>query len=498
MGGTADAALVDCKKYRTDCLREWFIQEEPPHAVNLPDYYMDVYEVTNARYQACVSAGKCAPPADNTSSTRISYYGNSQYDNYPVVNVDWNKAKTYCETWRGMRLPNEAEWEKAARGSDQRIYPWGEGIDTTLANYKKTMGDATLVGNYTGGKSQYGMFDMAGNVWEWTGDIYTAYPGNPVGDGNPGAQFRIVRGGSWASFEDVLRVSYRSWYAPNFSINTFGFRCAYSLPEAAAIGTNPASVFTPENPAVSTQPAGTNVNPPLPGELNDAQGVNMRLIPAGPFTMGSDTNNYDDHKPAHTVTLPDYYMDTYEVTNAHYRTCVNAGNCKAPGESISVTHPDYYTNTLYDNYPVIYVDWNQAKVYCEWRGARLPTEAEWEKAARGTDGRTYPWGEGIDEKFANYDDNIGDTSAVGTYENGKSPYGLYDMTGNVMEWVADWLEAYPGSTHGNSHYGTKYHILRGGSWGTINDPDTSLFVRYGEFPDTRNYFSGIRCVRTAQ
>jgi formylglycine-generating enzyme required for sulfatase activity len=130
-------------------------------------------------------------------------------------------------------------------------------------------------------------------------------------------------------------------------------------------------------------------------------------------------------------TLDSFCMDVYEVTNALYAACVDAGNCTPPHSTRSSTRSNYYRKSVYMNYPVIYVDWSQAKTYCEWLGARLPTEAEWEKAARGTDERTYPWGEVIDSSFANYNGAVGDTTEVGKYEKGKSLYGMYDMAGNV-------------------------------------------------------------------
>jgi formylglycine-generating enzyme required for sulfatase activity len=125
-------------------------------------------------------------------------------------------------------------------------------------------------------------------------------------------------------------------------------------------------------------------------------------------------------------------MDVYEVTNALYKVCVEARVCLPP------QYAAHFNDSKYANHPVVYVDWNMAKTYCEWRGARLPTEAEWEKAARGTDGRIYPWGKGNGKTFANYGSS--NISAVGSYEKGKSPYGMYDMAGNVSEWVADWYD----------------------------------------------------------
>ncbi len=187
----------------------------------------------------------------------------------------------------------------------------------------------------------------------------------------------------------------------------------------------------------------------LPIEITDPKGVTMRLVPAGEFTMGSDADtSYDeckkfrtdcspgwfaDEEPPHTIFLDGFYMDMYEVTSALYAACVDVGGCTPPQNTGSYADSDYFRNSVYLHFPVIYVDWNQANTYCQWRGARLPTEAEWEKAARGTDERTCPWGEGIDCSKANFGVCKVNTTAVGSYESGKSPYGMYDMAGNVWE-----------------------------------------------------------------
>jgi formylglycine-generating enzyme required for sulfatase activity len=199
----------------------------------------------------------------------------------------------------------------------------------------------------------------------------------------------------------------------------------------------------------------------------DSQGVAMRFVPAGTFIMGSD-QGFDDEKPVHSVYLDDFYIDKYEVTNALYRACAEAGACQPPDKAGSFTRDSYYDDPQYDNYPVVYVDWEDADAYCRWREMDLPTEAQWEKAARGSDGRTYPWGEAIDSSLANYGDNTGDTSQVGRYEDGKSPYGVYDMAGNVWEWVADW---YSSTFYLNTPLANPvgppsgdYRVLRGGSW----------------------------------
>ena len=210
--------------------------EQPSHKVYLDSYYIDKFEVTNRLYQDCVEAGKCRPPIDSSSFSRASYYGNPQYYNYPVIYVDWNMAKTYCE-WRGIHLPTEAQWEKAARGTDGRIYPWGENIDCTHANYVGgqnglCVGDTTVVGSYESGISPYGVYDMAGNVWEWVADWYssTYYSSsrsiNPLGPET--GQNRVFRGGPWSDFESAARSAGRAYGAPVFSHDAIGFRCARS------------------------------------------------------------------------------------------------------------------------------------------------------------------------------------------------------------------------------------------------------------------------------
>ena len=163
----------------------------------------------------------------------------------------------------------------------------------------------------------------------------------------------------------------------------------------------------------STLPVPITGNSSGTSEFTDAKGVSMVFVEAGNFIAGSDTG-YDDEKPVHTVYLDEFYIDIFEVTNAQYRVCVEAGACETPNRTSSFTRDSYYGNSQYDDYPVIFVGWEDARAYCRWRGMDLPTEAQWEKAARGTDGRTYPWGSSIDPARANYNDAVGDTTAVGT------------------------------------------------------------------------------------
>ena len=235
--------------------------------------------------------------------------------------------------------------------------------------------------------------------------------------------------------------------------------------------------------------------PLLTESTDDFEVEKMVLVPAGEFTMGSNYGD-DDEIPVHKVNLDAFYMDIYEVTNDKYKECVDAGSCSEPKSVARYNDPDYA------NYPVVNVDWIQAHNYCEWRGGGLPSETQWEKAARGTDERTYPWGAGFDCSRANYYDSVqrkycvGDTTKVGSYESGVSPYGNYDMAGNVWEWTADWYDAYPGNTNSSRNYGTIYRVLRGGAWYYLGY-ELRVSDRIGFFPSQYNNSIGFRCARDA-
>ena len=228
MGSTTDQALAECRKYLTGCQGAMFADTKPPHKVYLDDFYIDKYEVTNILYKACVDAGVCQLHTLNGSYTRTSYYDNSQYDNYPVIFVNWNMAKTYC-VWRGARLPSEAEWEKAARGTDGRVYPWGDGLDCNKANYGDCVGDTVEVGSYEIGKSPYGVYDMAGNAWEWVSSLYKPYP-YLANDGRENLNKdgdRVIRGGGWSKGVMFAPSFFRNYFEQTIDYDAdTSFRCA--------------------------------------------------------------------------------------------------------------------------------------------------------------------------------------------------------------------------------------------------------------------------------
>jgi formylglycine-generating enzyme required for sulfatase activity len=225
----------------------------------------------------------------------------------------------------------------------------------------------------------------------------------------------------------------------------------------------------------------------------------MQFVSAGDFKMGSD-DAYDNEKPQHTVYLDAFWMDKFEVTNALYKKCVSDGVCTEPSNKSSFTRNPYYDDSKYADYPVIYVTWDQARTYCEWAGKRLPTEAEWEKAARGTNGRIYPWGNIFDgTKLNSWDLNPppGDTTQIGAYPSGASPYGIMDLAGNVWEWVADWYASYSSGTQRNptGPSSGQYRVLRGGAWGGYSSGTRAAF-RLNVTPSYFFYVVGFRCARS--
>lgn len=224
----------------------------------------------------------------------------------------------------------------------------------------------------------------------------------------------------------------------------------------------------------------------------------MVYVPAGDFTMGSpEGEGHDDERPQHIVYLDAFYIDKTEVTAAQYERCVKADACSAAG---SYSDACSYGASGMSDHPINCVDWNQAVTYCGWAGRRLSTEAEWEKAARGTDGRVYPWGNTVDtSKLNSWEAGPESTTAVGSYPAGASPYGALDMAGNVWEWVTDW---YDGSYYAQSPRDNplgpasgQFRVLRGGSW-TYGALNGRAAPRARSSPDYRGVDNGFRCARS--
>ena len=269
---------------------------------------------------------------------------------------------------------------------------------------------------------------------------------------------------------------------------------ATRAPSATAIPTvtpdlrNTATPVPTTAPATATLAAAAN---PLLLTLTPGVTIEMVRIPAGEFLMGSTDSNQSDEKPQHSVTLSDYLIGKYDVTNTQY-----AAYAQAKGLNWSMPAGK-------ENHPVVSVNWDDAVAFCAWaaqvtgRNVKLPTEAQWEKAARGTDGRVYPWGnEAPDNTRANF--NTGGTSPVGTYPTGKSPYGALDMAGNVWQWTSSLYKPYPYNPNdGREDQGSREtRVLRGGSW-SYNSSDVRAAIRVGSYPNNRNDNNGFRVAVSA-
>lgn len=284
--------------------------------------------------------------------------------------------------------------------------------------------------------------------------------------------------------------------------------------------------------------------------------VDMETIPAGEFVRGSDATDTEglqqrygfaaplflDEHPKHAVTLPAFQIDTYEVTNAQYKAFVHATQRVPPQIwnemgyvftedqlqkkeeaelrtlATDVFRLDMDTRTMskdallaamikqqqaFDNYPAGGMTWFDAYAFCAWRGARLPSEAEWEKAARGADGREYPWGNNWDPKIAGTGDDVGQDegfSPVGSFPKSASPYGVHDMAGNVWEWVQDWYDAYPKSDYTSKDFGKKNKVIRGGSGGMGHYAISYFYrasTRQNAEPEMQSDDVGFRCAKDA-
>lgn len=224
----------------------------------------------------------------------------------------------------------------------------------------------------------------------------------------------------------------------------------------------------------------------------------MILIPAGEFVMGSEEGGFDE-KPARRVYVDAFEVNQYEITQFAYAEFVRATGHRSP-LSRYLKNIESFND---QNQPVVYVTWEDAGAFCRWRGGRLPTEAEWEKAAKGADASAWPWGSEPKPTFANFlgaDDQSHYTSVVGSFEQDKSPYKVYDMAGNVREWVQDWYDEHyyrhaPNRNPNGPDQGDM-KALRGGSW---NDSAVSgrTSSRMKMFPDYRDTTVGFRCARSA-
>jgi len=280
-----------------------------------------------------------------------------------------------------------------------------------------------------------------------------------------------------------------------------------TLPPAAKAAVLPTPTSVPPPPTPTPLPTNTPAptptpvpegeptaeTPPTPPPASAVTDV-MVEIPAGPFEMGASGANPDEG-PAHEVDVPAFQMDKFEVTNADFEAFVEATGYQTDAEKRGANRAwrDHYGLGA-GNHPVVRVTWNDALAYCTWLGKRLPSEAEWEKAARGPEGSIYPWGNLFDPAKANgKDSGLRGTVAVGSYPS--NGYGLHDMAGNVWEWTSDWYQAYPANPITDQYYGEKFRVVRGGGW-FEEGPQLVTYNRNAADPDaTANDDLGFRCAK---
>ena len=255
-------------------------------------------------------------------------------------------------------------------------------------------------------------------------------------------------------------------------------------------------------------------------DSNQAGIAEMVLIPGGDFEYGApegtptglteEEEGMKQSEGTNKVYLSSYYIDKYEVSNSQYKLCQDAGVCTEPYDLTSVMYQNYYNNATYAGFPVIWVTYNQAETFCQWAGKKLPTEAQWEKAARGKTMRKYPWGDkepadNIESTQVNYTALFGDVTSVMWGDEGTSPYGVYNMAGNVAEWTSTWynIDSYYQKRSdgavvedpiGPSDSPTQEKVIRGGSWVSLEDEITT-YARDKAFPNYRYYNLGFRCVQ---
>lgn len=477
----------------------------PVRLVTVGDYAIDKYEVSAGEYKKCVETGVCsAPPSSYLSSQPKCNYGTARTA-HPMNCVNYQEASNYC-LWKGKRLPTEAEWEFAARGKSSNLYPWGIDAPTCAhanwtekpGNLSPGCGDSTSpIGTKPKGKSAAGAMDMAGNVEEWTFDWYGTFKAGAAS--NPGGPLtgtsRVVKGSAYdLSSPTDQYAARREGVDPTHREVWLGFRCA-SGPSANA---TPAFYNPPVTPAPTPSPTYTPPAYSPPSAAPSDLGAQVK-VPGGTFTMGSTEDT--EAMPTRQVTLSSFYIDKYEISVGEYRKCVQSGSCLTPLNSIS-TYCNY-DKTGKDAHPVNCVEWTDAKKYCSWAGKRLPTEAEWEFAARGLDNRKFPWGNNNPTcSQADYKNDSGlfcsgsGTSPVGKHPLGISFWGVHDMGGNIEEWVYDYWGKYsvgPLVNPSGPYSGTD-HVVRGGNW-EIESKYMRTFARW-HFGQAK-YWIGFRCAKTA-
>lgn len=451
---------------------EDFAIERPVHETCFDaPFWIDRYEVTQGNFARL--GGVQADPSDFEGT------------NHPVEDVTWFEAQDFC-LMRGARLPTEAEWEYTARGPDGLVYPWGDVFVPDNAVYEGNSDDSTMpVGSRPDGVSWVGAFDLSGNVREWTSSIFMDYPytgDDGREDPDDDSAERVLRGGSGNHEPGSLRPSNRVKLIPSAANNNNGFRCARDfIPASPTVEVEPTSAAN----AFALAESGVTNNAKWEPVVWEFDAVEMVLVPAGCFMMGTESATPEE-LPIHEICFDEpFWLDRHEVTQGDF---ARLGGTQA--RSSDFTGADR---------PVEQITWFEARDFCGMRGGRLPTEAEWEYAARGPDSLLYPWGNDFEEDRLVFSGNIdGQTAPVGSRPEGASWVGAHDMTGNLWEWTSTLFETYPyvkDDGRESTSNTTSDRVMRGGSWWETDLGFFRATYRGTWHPDGWINFGGFRCAR---
>lgn len=439
--------------------------EYPRHRVAVEAFQLSRTHITNAQYAQFIDASGHPAPGhwlDGQIPEGLA--------EHPITYVDWHDAQSFCQ-WAGGRLPTEAEWDKAARGEDARLWPWGnQPPDAKRCNFDKNILTTSPVQQFPQSASPYGVLDMAGNAWEWTSSLAHPYPYR-ADDGREDPsrpEARTVRGSSYTHTAREIRAADRHSFAPGTRGPYLGFRVARTIP---------------------AQPT------PLALAWVD--------IPAGEFPMGNDPRSFHDlalpnEYPVHSIRLPEFSIAQTPVTNAEYALFTRAVQHPAPAHWIHDEIP-----RAKEKHPVTNISWDSAQAFCAWADVRLLTEAEWEKAARGAcagDARVYPWGNQMPKTpCANFGQDVKtqSTTPVDQFPSGASPYGALDMAGNIWEWTSSVLADYPYDADDAREDPTSraHRVLRGGSFYSPNENYIRCASRSSSYPQRRRDHIGFRVAK---
>jgi formylglycine-generating enzyme required for sulfatase activity len=485
--------------------------EKPAHQVTITKgFWIGQTPVTVGAYKRFADAtGRRMSGAPDFNTGRTNGWTD---ENMPMVRVNWNNARDYC-AWAGGQLPTEAQWEYAARGgSSEANYGPIDDIAWYNGNAEGTTHD---VGQKRA--NAFGLYDTLGNVWEWVNDWYHGdyYQSSPSQDpqGPEKGRERVLRGWAWYGSSSAVRVSARarqSPWVPLVRYDDAGFRCAsegdnlttaVSIPTAQ--GAQAGSVSGGQSTEAATPPA---IVAPSPGavRVNSVDHLKYAWIPPGTFMMGcspGDDECLDDEKPAHQVTITKgFWIGQTTVTFGAYTLFTRATGRSVPGPLVREPGTNETIGVMTDYMPMVAVSWVDAQNYCTWAGGRLPTEAEWEYAARG--GSTQA-------RYGNLDDiawylgnnRLPHQPPFRLQEVGQkrpNSFGLYDMLGNVWEWVKDaydkhYYESSPSQDPQGPKGGHEGYVVRGGGW--TSKPSQVRLSGRGRGPLLGDMDLGFRCVQ---